>query len=88
MPSQVGAVPKARACPEADLGLLRHGPGVANAGRPLRATVAAQWAVLTGRRDSWVLLQPAPDSAIPGAVWDVRSGARGSGRDGRPFAEW
>ena len=43
---------------------------------------------LTGQRDSWVLLQPAPDSVIPGAVWDVRSGAAGRGRDGALYADW
>jgi type II secretion system protein G len=43
---------------------------------------------LTGQRDSWVLLQPAPDSAVPGEVWDVRSGAAGRGRDGVLYADW
>ncbi|MDH4393275.1 MAG: prepilin-type N-terminal cleavage/methylation domain-containing protein [Aquabacterium sp.] len=43
---------------------------------------------LTGQRDSWVLLQPAPDSALPGTVWDVRSGAAGRARDGGLYADW
>ena len=43
---------------------------------------------LTGERGSWVVLQPAPDSALPGQVWDVRSGAAGRGRDGGLYAEW
>ena len=43
---------------------------------------------LTGQRDSWVLLQPAPDSAVPGQVWDLRSGAAGRARDGGLYADW
>ena len=43
---------------------------------------------LTGARGTWVLLQPAPDSTIPGAVWDVRSGAAGRARDGVLYADW
>ena len=41
---------------------------------------------MTESTETWVLVPP-PDPADSG-VWDVRSGARGSGRDGRPFAEW
>ena len=41
-----------------------------------------------GRRDSWQTLPPAPDSAMPGAVADVRSGAPGEGLDGEPYGEW
>ena len=43
---------------------------------------------LTGRRDSWVLLAPAPDSLLAGGVWDVRSGAAGRSRDGGLYADW
>lgn len=43
---------------------------------------------LTGQRDSWVLLAPPPDSAVPGVVWDLRSGAAGRGRDGVLYADW
>ena len=43
---------------------------------------------LTGQRDSWVLLQPPPDSALAGQVWDVRSGAAGRARDGGLYADW
>ena len=43
---------------------------------------------LTGRRDSWVLLAPAPDSLLAGNVWDVRSGAAGRSRDGGLYADW
>ena len=55
------------------------------AGRYLRATPEDP---LTGRRDSWVLLAPAPDSLLAGGVWDVRSGAAGRSRDGGLYADW
>ena len=41
---------------------------------------------ITESVETWELVPP-PDPNESG-VWDVRSGARGSGRDGRPFAEW
>lgn len=41
---------------------------------------------ITESAETWELVPP-PDPSESG-VWDVRSGARGSGRDGRPFAEW
>lgn len=41
---------------------------------------------ITESAETWELVPP-PDPNESG-VWDVRSGARGSGRDGRPFAEW
>ena len=41
---------------------------------------------ITESTETWELVPP-PDPNESG-VWDVRSGARGSGRDGRPFAEW
>ena len=43
---------------------------------------------LTGLRDGWVLLAPPPDSALPGAVWDLRSSAAGRSRDGVLYADW
>lgn len=43
---------------------------------------------LTGRRDSWVMLPPLPDSSMQGAMGDVRSGASGRGLDGTPYASW
>ncbi len=43
---------------------------------------------MSGRRDAWVLLAPAPDSVLQGQVSDVRSGAAGRGRDGALYAEW
>jgi len=43
---------------------------------------------LTGRRDSWVGLAPAPDSLLAGGLWDVRSGAAGRHRDGGLYADW
>jgi len=36
---------------------------------------------------AWVIVPPEADGE-PGAVFDVRSGAPGNGRDGRPYAEW
>lgn len=60
----------------------------------LEALVAARYLreapedPLTGRRDSWVLLAPAPDSLLAGGIWDVRSGAAGRSRDGGLYAEW
>ena len=41
---------------------------------------------ITESAETWEVVPP-PDPNESG-VWDVRSGARGSGRDGRPFAEW
>jgi len=43
---------------------------------------------LTGRKDSWVLVAPPPDSALQGGTWDVRSGAPGRSRDGQLYADW
>lgn len=43
---------------------------------------------MTGRRDSWVTLSPPTDSAWPGNVFDVRSGAAGRAGDGRLYADW
>lgn len=43
---------------------------------------------ISGQRDRWVTLSPAPDSAVPGQVWDVRSGAAGRARDGSLYADW
>jgi len=36
---------------------------------------------------AWVIVPPEADGE-PGAVFDIRSGAPGNGRDGRPYAEW
>ena len=43
---------------------------------------------ITGRHDSWVALGPPPDAPLPGALYDVRSGAAGRGSDGRLYADW
>ena len=43
---------------------------------------------ISGQRDRWVTLSPAPDSTVPGQVWDVRSGAAGRARDGSLYADW
>jgi general secretion pathway protein G len=43
----------------------------------------------TGRRDSWIELQPPPDSGSErGGLYDVRSGAAGRASDGRLYADW
>jgi general secretion pathway protein G len=42
---------------------------------------------VTESADSWVLVAP-PDGAAAGELYDVRSGAPGSGADGVPYAEW
>jgi len=43
---------------------------------------------LTGRRDSWVLVEPAPDSLVAGRVGDVRTGAAGRSAEGGLYADW
>jgi type II secretion system protein G len=43
---------------------------------------------ITGRRDSWQMLPARADSAVPGQVADVRSGAAGRAQDGRPYSAW
>ncbi len=43
---------------------------------------------MTGRRDGWVTVEPAADSAIPGRVGDVRSGSAQRSRDGELYADW
>ncbi len=43
---------------------------------------------VTGRRDSWQLLPPLPDSALKGRVADVRSGAAGRAQDGQPYSSY
>jgi general secretion pathway protein G len=42
---------------------------------------------LTGKRDSWVLVQPPADALISGTVGDVRTGAAGRTRDGGLYAD-
>ncbi len=43
---------------------------------------------MTGRRDRWVELAPPSDAALPGKLFDVRSGAAGRSLDGRLYADW
>lgn len=43
---------------------------------------------VTGRSDTWLTLPPPADSAWPGRVYDVRSGAAGRALDGRLYADW
>lgn len=42
---------------------------------------------ITESETTWVLVPP-EEGGAPGAVYDIRSGAPGNGRDGRPYAEW
>ena len=35
----------------------------------------------------WVIVPPEAEG-VPGAVYDLHSGAPGNGRDGRPYAQW
>lgn len=42
---------------------------------------------VTESSETWVTVPP-PDAAVPGQVYDVRSGAPGSGADGTPYSEW
>jgi general secretion pathway protein G len=41
---------------------------------------------VTGSASDWVI--EAPKEGMRGGVYNLRSGAEGSGRDGRPYAEW
>lgn len=41
---------------------------------------------ITERADTWQIVAPPGDAA--GAVYDVRSGAPGNGRDGTLYGEW
>lgn len=41
--------------------------------------------------DTWQTTQSEPDAANPSAetgIWNVKSGAEGTGSDGRPYSEW
>jgi general secretion pathway protein G len=40
----------------------------------------------TQTQTTWVVVPPADPQL--GAVYDVRSGAKSSGRDGRPYEQW
>ncbi len=42
---------------------------------------------ITDSAATWVALPP-PSSAMPGRVYDVKSGAEGKARDGSSFSEW
>ena len=41
---------------------------------------------ITGSTSTWTTV--APDNPEKGNVYDIHSGAAGSGRDGRPFRDW
>lgn len=42
---------------------------------------------ITGSSSTWVLLLP-PDNKEKGAIYDVKSGAPGNGKDGTAYASW
>ncbi|WP_305821912.1 prepilin-type N-terminal cleavage/methylation domain-containing protein [Massilia brevitalea] len=42
---------------------------------------------VTESESTWVVVAPEADGE-QGAMYDIRSGAPGNGRDGRPYAEW
>lgn len=42
---------------------------------------------VTESESTWVIVAPEAEGES-GAVYDIRSGAPGNGRDGRPYAEW
>ncbi len=42
---------------------------------------------VTGRRDGWIFIAPAPGAGLPGRVYDVRSGAAGRTRQGTLYAD-
>ena len=41
-----------------------------------------------GRRDAWVAVDPPPDGALAGRLFDIRSGAAGRALDGALYADW
>lgn len=41
---------------------------------------------LTESSTSWIIVPPPPPS--PGSIYDIHSGAPGTGQDGTPFSEW
>jgi len=48
---------------------------------------------ITGSRETWVLIAPevnvnGVEANSPNAVYDIRSGAPGNGRDGTAYADW
>ena len=42
---------------------------------------------ITDSAETWVLLPPPPANGA-GKLWNIRSGAEGSGAAGTPYAEW
>ena len=45
----------------------------------------------TASVDTWQTIMSEPDAANPSAepgIWNVKSGAPGTGSDGRPYSEW
>jgi len=43
---------------------------------------------LTESSTTWRIVPPPVDADVKGELYDVRSGAQGNGKDGRPYADW
>lgn len=43
---------------------------------------------VTDSEQTWIIVAPPATLQARGGVYDVRSGAPGAGRDGRPYADW
>jgi general secretion pathway protein G len=41
---------------------------------------------ITGSETTWIIVAAA--EGYEGAVYDIKSGAPGTGKDGKPYAEW
>jgi general secretion pathway protein G len=41
---------------------------------------------MTESENSWVIVPPS--NGAKGSVYDIKSGAPGNGKDGKPYAEW
>lgn len=41
---------------------------------------------ITDSTETWILVPP--DDASKGAIYSIRSGAPGNGRNGKPYSEW
>jgi general secretion pathway protein G len=44
------------------------------------------WDPITERSDSWILVPPS--NGQEGLVYNIKSGAEGTGADGTPYADW
>ncbi|MBL8480928.1 MAG: prepilin-type N-terminal cleavage/methylation domain-containing protein [Rhodocyclaceae bacterium] len=42
---------------------------------------------MTEQSDTWVI-EPPPDAGMTGQMWNIHSGAPGTGSNGEPYANW